>query len=77
MKHVRQVSADDPNAPWRMVLEVVPMQQVNFRLPREVYQKLRWLGGTTYGESMNDIALAGIEAEVQRRMNIVNAKGGA
>jgi hypothetical protein len=65
-KHV--VAVTDPSAPWRVQMEVVPMHQCSIRLPREVYQKLKYLGETTYGESMNDIAMAAIEREVNRRL---------
>lgn len=70
-KHVMAVS--DPSAPWRVQMEVVPMHQCSIRLPREIYQKLKYLGETTYGESMNDIAMAAIEREVNRRLKELEA----
>jgi len=49
------------------------MHQCSIRLPREIYQKLKYLGETTYGESMNDIAMAAIEREVNRRLKELEA----
>lgn len=58
----------DPERPWAMLVETVPMKTVSYRLPLELYQQLKWLGDTTFNASMNDIVVAAIEAEVARRL---------
>lgn len=54
--------------PWAVLEQLVPMQAVSYRLPRELYLQLKYLGDTTFGKSMNDIVVEAIEKEVDRRL---------
>ena len=56
----------EPKMPWEDVGGGT--KQVLLRLPSELAAKLKYLGGVTYGESMNSIAMNAIEREVKRMM---------
>lgn len=49
--------------PWE---GAVGTEQLNVRIPAELLEKLRWLGGTTYGESVSSIVRNALEREVKR-----------
>jgi hypothetical protein len=50
--------ATDVVAPWEAVHAQTEMtKSVNFKLPIALYQKLKWLGDTTYNSSMTQIVV--------------------
>lgn len=59
----------DAAAPWAVVgADAGSTKTTTMRLPLELYEKLKFLGETTYGESMNAIVIGAIQREVARRM---------
>lgn len=60
----KKASAKKQNAmPWEGVTGI---KSCTFRLPAELAEKLKYLGGTTFGESINSIVIAALEKEVRR-----------
>ena len=53
--------------PW-IGLDATSKVQCNIDLPRVLHAKLKWLGSTTYGESMTSIVVKALEAETKRRL---------
>ena len=49
--------------PWENVSGIKSM---TFRLPAELAEKLKYLGGTIYGETINSVATTALEKEVKR-----------
>ena len=49
--------------PWEGAVGVRPC---TFRLPVELAEKLKYLGGTTYGETITSIVIAALEREAKR-----------
>lgn len=48
----------DTAKPWEVVQAQPELtKSVNFKLPLALYQKLKWLGETTYGSSMTQIVI--------------------
>jgi hypothetical protein len=65
------------NKPWENVDAVSSagaMQPVNFRLPVNLYQQLKYLGQTTYGESMNSIVIGAIGDRVTKMLKDRDSK---
>lgn len=63
--------AADAMRPWA-IAEAHESQSsrksTTFRLPLELHLQLKWLGETTYGESMTDIVITALEKEVALRL---------
>lgn len=49
--------------PWE---NATGIKSMTFRLPAELAEKLKYLGGTIYGETINSVATAALEKEVKR-----------
>lgn len=49
--------------PWEGATGIKSM---TFRLPAELAEKLKYLGGTIYGETINSVATTALEKEVKR-----------
>lgn len=68
-QYVKQVQTNQGGPkPWAVLEQLVQMQAVSYRLPRELYLQLKYLGDTTFGKSMNDIVVEAVEKEVDRRL---------
>ena len=64
VKKAAPVRAD--KMPWEEVDDGI--KSVTFRVPAVLAAKLKYLGGVTYGESINSIAITALEREVKRMM---------
>lgn len=61
----------DPNRPWAIAAfsqQMPPLKSTTFRLPNELYLKLKWIGDTTFNQSMTDVVIAALEKEVALRL---------
>lgn len=68
---VAPAAAPTPSAPafpWLVPGATDSTRLVNFKLPTALYLRLKYLGETTYGESMTSIVTGVIEKEVDRRL---------
>ena len=59
----KPIKKKEAEMPWEGVAGVRPC---TFRLPAELAEKLKYLGGTTYGETINSIVIAALEKEAKR-----------
>lgn len=53
----------ETEAPWGQAGEGV--RQLNIRIPDEVFVRLKWLGDTTYGTNMTQLAIQAISEKVE------------
>lgn len=56
-----------PVYPWQSE-GIGGTRPVNFRIPAMLFLQLKWLGDTTYGETMTSIILKAVSDEVDRRL---------
>jgi hypothetical protein len=59
--------ASKPSYPWDGV-DDGQSHQFNIKIPKALYLRLKWLGDTTYGTSMTQIAIQGLEARAAKML---------
>lgn len=54
---------DHPTTPWAVVIDRTrsATKPLNFKIPEELYLRLKWLSETTYGETMTSIIISALE----------------
>lgn len=60
-------SPAENDLPWAHANDKVE-KKVLLRLPESLHAKLKYLGDTTYGESMNSIIIKALKIEAERRL---------
>lgn len=63
----KQKAAPKNAMPWDAVEEEGSVS-FNFKLPNKLAAKLKYLGGTTYGESMTSIVTSAVETRVEKML---------
>ena len=54
-------------APWQVVRNPsVGTHLANFRIPIELYKKLKWFGATTFGSNMTSIVIEALEIHLNK-----------
>jgi hypothetical protein len=54
-------------APWQVVKNPsVGTHLANFRIPIELYKKLKWFGATTFGSNMTSIVIEALEIHLNK-----------
>lgn len=57
----------EPSYPWEGIAED-QSHQFNIKIPKALYMRLKWLGDTTYGTSMTQLAVQGLEAQAAKML---------
>lgn len=54
--------------PWEAVegAKQTATKSVNYKIPIEIYQKLKWLGGTTFGMDMTGIVVEALQEKIDK-----------
>lgn len=66
-KDSKQSKDSKPSYPWDGV-DDGQSHQFNIKIPKALYLRLKWLGDTTYGTSMTQIAIQGLEARAAKML---------